>query len=574
MAEDRVTEPNIEQRRLFTDAVFAENPEDRCPVLLLLHNSRSMEGRPIDELNLGLQVFRDELLADPHAAKRVEVAIVTFAPVKVESDFTGIQHFHAPTLSAAAAADTPIGAAIVQGLKLLRRRKDAYRANGISFYRPWILLITNGAPWEWEDVSRAAGLVHHGESEELFVFYAIGVEGASFRSLEQISIRKPLKLRGLQFRDLFLWLSASLSSVSRSKPGDTVPLANPTAPDGWAWPHWSWPPSDSPGSESKRVAASRAEAEAVGASRAEAERPAPEAAESMREAQHAAEEERNTRRADHVSFAASYPAFIQVKQPFLVKIWAFPQVNFEQARSRAVSESSTPVEFQAQGAQLITRETRIDIVVRVFGCIIEPDKSSLVWGGHTVNVAFRCQVTLDSALITMLQGKASLYVGGLSIGEVIFSIKIGTGSQTEFVGGKAVRVGFISYASRDRWLVLGRVQGLEKAGIKVFMDVHNLRSSELYNEVLFEKINQSDRLYLFWSRRARRSAYVEREWRYALQRKGIGFIDAFPLTDPRLAPPPAELAGEKHFNDWVLVYESYERSLGLRERLIQFLLRP
>src|SRR3984885_1068379 len=113
-----MSEPSLEQRP-FGDVEFAENPENRCPVLLLLDNSGSMSGRPINELNAGLQVFRDELFADELAAKRVEVAIVTFRPVKVECDFTGIQHFIAPTLNVA--ADTPMGAAIEQGLDLLQR---------------------------------------------------------------------------------------------------------------------------------------------------------------------------------------------------------------------------------------------------------------------------------------------------------------------------------------------------------------------------------------------------------------------------------------------------------------------
>ena len=115
-------ETNTDQRP-FGNVEFAENPENRCPVLLLLDNSGSMQGNPIKELNSGLQVFRDELFADSLAAKRVEVAIITFGPVKVEFDFTGMQYFQAPTLSVA--GDTPMGAAIEQGLDLLRQRKES-----------------------------------------------------------------------------------------------------------------------------------------------------------------------------------------------------------------------------------------------------------------------------------------------------------------------------------------------------------------------------------------------------------------------------------------------------------------
>lgn len=206
---------------------FADNPEPRCPCVLLLDTSGSMAGKPVQQLNEGVQTFREELLQDPLAAKRVEVAIITFGPVSLETDFHTAGHFHPKPLSAN--GDTPLGAAVVKGIDLLAARKQHYKNNGIAYYKPWIILITDGAPTDnW---SQAAVQVKDGEEKKSFAFFAVGVEGADMTILEKISVRHPLKLKGLLFREFFQWLSASMKMVSNKNPGSNINLLPPT---GWA----------------------------------------------------------------------------------------------------------------------------------------------------------------------------------------------------------------------------------------------------------------------------------------------------------------------------------------------------
>jgi uncharacterized protein YegL len=217
---------------------FANNPEPRCPVILLLDVSGSMAGRPIDELNQGLQEFARTLKSDQLAALRVEVAVLTFGgqvraldvqsataqeiPFDAERAFVTIDRFVPPTL--AAGGETPMGEAVRRALTLLRDRKEVYKRNGSDYFRPWVFLITDGKPNDngWEAVPNQ---VVEEERRKGLLFYAVGVEGADMKVLARFSDqRPPMKLRGLAFREMFEWLSKSLSAVAQSRPGEQVPL--------------------------------------------------------------------------------------------------------------------------------------------------------------------------------------------------------------------------------------------------------------------------------------------------------------------------------------------------------------
>ena len=211
-------------------ADFADNPEPRCPCVLLLDTSGSMAGKPIDQLNAGLLAFRDSLQEDKLASLRVEIAIITFGnQAKISQDFITADQFN--PLPQSASGSTPMGAAINLGLDLLEKRKQLYKAAGTTYFRPWILLVTDGEPTdEWQ---AAAQRIHQSESRKGVAFFAVGVEDANMNKLTLIAPkeRPPKPLSGLDFKSLFLWLSKSLTNVSHSKVGDQVPL-EPI--DGWA----------------------------------------------------------------------------------------------------------------------------------------------------------------------------------------------------------------------------------------------------------------------------------------------------------------------------------------------------
>lgn len=190
-----------------------------------------MQGAPIGALNEGLRTFKEELVKDPLASRRVEVAVVTFdSDVKVVQDFVTADRFEPPMLTAQGL--THMGGAIHKALDLIQARKAQYKANGIAYYRPWVFMITDGEPQGESDsvVERAAQRVKDDEENKRVAFFGVGVESANMARLGHIVVRTPVKLIGLNFAEMFVWLSASMQRVSQAKVDDKQ-IALP--PPGW-----------------------------------------------------------------------------------------------------------------------------------------------------------------------------------------------------------------------------------------------------------------------------------------------------------------------------------------------------
>lgn len=70
----------------------------------------------------------------------------------------------------------------------------------------------------------AAQRVKQAEADNRVLFFSVGVQGADMETLKQISNNPPVLLNGLDFRDLFQWLSNSMKRVSGGKIGEAIAL--------------------------------------------------------------------------------------------------------------------------------------------------------------------------------------------------------------------------------------------------------------------------------------------------------------------------------------------------------------
>ena len=209
---------------------FAENPEARCACVLLLDTSGSMQGTAIDALNQGLWAFKEDLMKNSLASRRVEVAVVTFdSDVKVVHEFVTADSFEPPTLTAQGL--THLGAGIHLALDMIQARKALYRTHGVAYYRPWIFMVTDGEPQGEPEqiIEQVTQRIKQDEVNKRVAFFPVGVENANLDRLGQISVRTPMKLTGLNFTEMFLWLSASMTAVSHSQMDEQIALP----PVGW-----------------------------------------------------------------------------------------------------------------------------------------------------------------------------------------------------------------------------------------------------------------------------------------------------------------------------------------------------
>ena len=266
----------------------------------------------------------------------------------------------------------------------------------------------------------------------------------------------------------------------------------------------------------------------------------------------------NQNHTSEVYFSVISPKTVIPDSSFILDIWA----HLEDQRNEVINRSKegsidNNVFIKTKGPTKILKGSDLVVHLNFPDLIIENSEQHLLWTGNISSTNFLIKVPKDVVKGGKI-GTFKIYADGLLILNFFFEINIAekmTSREPININLHRISKAFVSYASLDREKVLSRIQGIQKIApnLEFKMDVKDIRSGQNWKKNIREFIEISDIFYLFWSKNAKDSHCVEKEWRCALKLKGIDFIDPVPLESPEDVPPPVELT-EKHFNDWTLAY--------------------
>lgn len=214
---------------------FDEQTNGMLSCILLLDTSMSMSIEiakgfsRIKALNEGTKIFQKEIHQDLYAKNHVDIAIISVgdSQPQLKQDWVTAKNFFAPTLSPS--GSTPLGEAFINAVELCEKRKRYYNSTGTDYFRPWIIIISDGQPTSSPDVwNRAVQLANDIKTQRKATIITIAIDGCPTDKLAQLSSFPTTEMSSHSFSEFFVWLSNSLGSASKSgenlNQGYTTPI--------------------------------------------------------------------------------------------------------------------------------------------------------------------------------------------------------------------------------------------------------------------------------------------------------------------------------------------------------------
>jgi uncharacterized protein YegL len=120
------------------------NSSKRVPVGIIIDDSYSMNGEPIKQLNKGVKSLYKTIKDDETACQSAEILLYSINK-GIMNSFNTIENLENPP-EFIANSTTPLAEAIIDVVKILGDKKEEYKINGIDYYQPIIIIMTDGKP--------------------------------------------------------------------------------------------------------------------------------------------------------------------------------------------------------------------------------------------------------------------------------------------------------------------------------------------------------------------------------------------------------------------------------------------
>lgn len=224
-----------------TDNNAPKNYQAKCLCVLLLDVSGSMrkpiaEGsstQRIDKLNEAISTFYDDVVNGKNGVSiqtkgMLEVAIVAFdqEPKLIRAPRILSRDDKAPILTERGSTTETVAALDYVINDVIADRKKFYSDTGQKYYRPWIVLITDGNPTSSEEsIEAISKTIKRKVDEKKFTIIGVGVgDAVSMSKLKRLTANRALPLKEMRFAQFFSWLSNSMSNIAKSTEDDTIDL--------------------------------------------------------------------------------------------------------------------------------------------------------------------------------------------------------------------------------------------------------------------------------------------------------------------------------------------------------------
>lgn len=273
-------------------------------------------------------------------------------------------------------------------------------------------------------------------------------------------------------------------------------------------------------------------------------------------------------RTQDVDLSVFAPPLAAPNSEILVQIIIHTLNRAQEAKLRALRIEPKATELASTPLTVpLKRNDKIKVTLDCEGVKVENPTEKVNWNGRLICVYFEMLLQMG-ATESILTPKVRVFVNGVPAGFVVFKIKVVPDAPTlplSFAkrvaelplaeqAGQRYKRAFISYAHEDRVEVLKAAQIMRALHLQYFQDLLSLSPGERWQGRLFQEIERCDIFLLFWSKYARKSAWVIKEAEYALQcsRSDLAShsLEIVPvlLEGPPVPAPPPSLE-EIHFND-------------------------